>query len=76
MRDDIGTLHLPRSARRYARMSGLRSLVPPFKQELFTQVMADLVNRGKTRGFRSRDAAGKVRNTLSPSSTVRGIAGR
>ncbi len=48
---------MPASAKRYARMQGLPILVAPRKENLFVKATADLVNGGKTRGFKSKDVS-------------------
>lgn len=54
--DDIGKLNIPPSGKRYARMKGLKAVTPPNKQNLYVKMVADLVNRGVTKGFKNRDA--------------------
>lgn len=56
VRDDIGKLSIPPSGKRYARMKGLKAVTPPNKQNLYVKMVADLVNRGMTNGFKNRDA--------------------
>lgn len=55
-RDDIDKLNIPPSGKRYARMKGLKAVTPPNKQNLYVKMVADLVNRGVTKGFKNRDA--------------------
>lgn len=57
MRDDIGRLNMPASAKRYARMRGPMGTSAPEKVNLYTQVVGDLVNGGKTKGFKNKDVA-------------------
>ena len=53
-RDDIGTLPIPSSGKRYARMKGLKGLRHKFK--LWTDMVADLTNEPRGGGFVNRDA--------------------
>lgn len=59
MRDDISQLNIPASAKRYARMRGKLGTSSPGKLNLYMQMVGDLVNQGKTKGFANKDA-GKV----------------
>lgn len=66
-RDDIGKLPMSGAAKRYARMHGLKMMVAPYSRNLRTKLTAIEVNRGVTKGFANRDAAGAVKNTLRES---------
>ena len=72
MRDDIGKLPLPASAKRYARMKGLNILKGSNKFDLYSQMVSTLTNGGRKKGFPSRDVVGPVRQA---SKLVKKIAG-
>lgn len=64
-RDDIGTLNIPASGKRNARMSGAFG-TSPGKFKLWTKMISDLVNGGKVTGFKNKDAAGPVSMSHPP----------
>ncbi len=55
MRDDLDSLPIPRSAKRYNRLSGLRGASAPRKFDAYAKMVGDLVNGGETRGFKNHD---------------------
>lgn len=63
MRDDIQNLPLPRSAKRYARMTGPKWLGPG-KAKLYIQMVADTTNGGDT-SLSIKDAGETVGESLS-----------
>jgi hypothetical protein len=72
VRDDIGKLPIPASAKRYARMKGLDILKGSNKFDLFTQMVSTLTNGGRKKGFPNKDVVGPVRQA---SPLVKRIAG-
>src|SRR5690606_18933847 len=61
MRDDIDSLNIPASGKRYARMRGINVLKGSNKQKLYTRMVSKLVNGGRAKGFPNRDVVGPVR---------------
>lgn len=72
MRDDIGKLPLPTSAKRYARMKGLKILTGANKFNLWSQMVSTLVNGGRKNGFPSRDVVGPVRHASKLAKKITG----
>ena len=61
--DDIGTLDTPASGKRYARMKG-KFGTSPGKFNLYTKMIADLVNGGRITPFKNRQAAADPKKTF------------
>lgn len=55
MRDDISQMPMTAQAKRYARRGGLAATLPGVGQKAYVKMTADLVNRGKTKGFADQD---------------------
>lgn len=62
-RDDISKLPMSRDAKRYTRMSGQFGVTLP-KFKLYTRMVAGEVNGGVVKGFKNKDATGKVKRTF------------
>lgn len=64
MRDDLDKLPLPRSAKRYARMTS-KDLGSDWgkKVDMYMDMAADLTNQDKN-GFKNQDASGKVKHAF------------
>ena len=67
MRDDINKLPLPKSAKRYARMTS-KTLGQNWskKVDMYLDMAADLTNQSKE-GFKNKDASGKVPHAFKES---------
>lgn len=70
MRDDLNSLPIPRSAKRYNRLSGLAGTRSPQKFNAYVKMVGDLVNGGKTGAFKSRDAGVQERATRVVSALI------
>ncbi len=66
MRDDINSLPIPASAKRYARMKG-PSWLGPKKVKLHTAVSSELAGESPSEKMRSKDVVGKVPHTFKES---------
>ena len=67
MRDDIDKLPLPKSAKKYARMTS-KDLGSDWskKVDMYMDMAADLTNQSKE-GFKNKDASGKVKHAFKES---------
>lgn len=67
MRDDLSKLPLPKSAKKYARMTS-KDLGSNWskKVDMYMDMAADLTNQSKE-GFKNRDASGKVKHAFKES---------
>jgi len=61
MRDDINTLAIPASAKKYARRKGLKSMLNQPKD--YIRVVSDITNQN-FKGFPNRDKGQKVRTSF------------
>ena len=82
MRDDISSLNIPKSGKKYARMKGLRIMTGRNKFDLASKMNADLVNGGSMKKMQKesydstftldQDTAGQYRyQILSHDGSVR-----
>lgn len=55
MRDDLPQMPMTAQAKRYTRRSGLAAMQPGVGQKAYVKMTADLVNGGRTAGFKSKD---------------------
>ena len=68
-RDDIGSLNLPKSAKKYARMTS-KDLGDDWsaKVDMYISAAADLTNQSSEKdGFKNKDASGKVKHAFKES---------